>query len=66
VSGTNFLALAPLFVAPTDAEADKIVSAVSAQMRPFALKRVEEGGAAPASLTSESLVDFSIFGSPAP
>lgn len=64
VSGANFLALAPLFVAPTDAEAEKIVSAVSAQMRPFALKRVEDGAAAPASLTSESLAEFSIFGSP--
>lgn len=64
VSGANFLALAPLFVAPTDAEAEKIVSAVSTQMRPFALKRVEDGGAAPASVTSESLAEFSIFGSP--
>jgi len=63
VSGANFMALAPLFVAPTDAEAEKIVSAVSAQMRPFALRRVEDGAAAPASLTSESLADFSIFGS---
>lgn len=64
VTGANFLALAPLFVAPTDAEAENIVSAVSVQMRPFALKRVEGGGAAPARLTSESLADFSIFGSP--
>jgi len=64
VSGANFMALGPLFVAPTDAEAEKIVSAVSAQMRPFALKRVEDGSAAPASLTSESLAAFSIFGSP--
>ena len=64
VSGANFLALAPLFVAPTDAEAEKIVSTVSAQMRPFALKRVEGGEAAPQSLTSESLAAFSIFGSP--
>ena len=63
VSGANFMVLAPLFVAPTDAEAEKIVSAVSAQMRPFALRRVEDGAAAPASLTSESLADFSIFGS---
>jgi alkanesulfonate monooxygenase SsuD/methylene tetrahydromethanopterin reductase-like flavin-dependent oxidoreductase (luciferase family) len=64
VSGANFLALAPVFVAPTDSEAEKIVSAVAAQMRPFALKRVEGGAAGPASLTSESLADFSIFGSP--
>lgn len=64
VSGANFVALAPLFVAPTDAEAEKIVSTVSAQMRPFALKRIEDGAAAPASLTSESLAQSSIFGSP--
>lgn len=63
-SGANFLALAPLFVAPTDAEAESIVTRVAAQMRPFALKRVEDGAAAPASLTSESLAEFSIFGSP--
>jgi alkanesulfonate monooxygenase SsuD/methylene tetrahydromethanopterin reductase-like flavin-dependent oxidoreductase (luciferase family) len=64
VSGANFLVLAPLFVAPTDAEAEKIVNTVAAQMRPFALKRVEGGAAAPASLTSESLATSSIFGSP--
>ena len=64
VSGANFLVLAPLFLAPTDAEAEKIVSDVSAQMRPFALKRVEHGEAAPASLTGASLADSSIFGSP--
>jgi alkanesulfonate monooxygenase SsuD/methylene tetrahydromethanopterin reductase-like flavin-dependent oxidoreductase (luciferase family) len=64
VSGANFLVLGPLFVAPTDAEAEKIVIDVAAQMRPFALKRTEDGAAAPASVTSESLADFSIFGSP--
>ena len=64
VTGANFLVLAPLFVAPTDAEAEKIVKGVAAQMRPFALKRVEGGAAAPASLTSESLADSAIFGSP--
>ncbi|HWE72948.1 MAG TPA: LLM class flavin-dependent oxidoreductase [Stellaceae bacterium] len=64
MSGANFMALSPLFVAPTDAEAERIVGAVSAQMRPFALKRVEDGAAAPASLTAAALADFSIFGSP--
>jgi hypothetical protein len=39
VSGANFLVLAPLFVAPTDAEAEKIVNGVTTQMRPFALER---------------------------
>lgn len=63
-SGANFMALAPLFVAPTDAEAEKIVSAVGAQTRPFALKRLEGGAAGPAGVTSASLAETSIFGSP--
>jgi alkanesulfonate monooxygenase SsuD/methylene tetrahydromethanopterin reductase-like flavin-dependent oxidoreductase (luciferase family) len=64
VSGANFMVLSPLFVAPTDAEAEKIVATVAAQMRPFALKRTEDGSAAPQSVTSEALAQFSIFGSP--
>jgi alkanesulfonate monooxygenase SsuD/methylene tetrahydromethanopterin reductase-like flavin-dependent oxidoreductase (luciferase family) len=64
VSGANFMVLSPLFVAPTDAEAEKIVATVAAQTRPFALKRTEDGSAAPQSVTSEALAQFSIFGSP--
>jgi alkanesulfonate monooxygenase SsuD/methylene tetrahydromethanopterin reductase-like flavin-dependent oxidoreductase (luciferase family) len=63
VNGAHFMGLTPLFVAPTDAEAEKIVSSVAAQMEPFVTKRAVLGSPTP-PLSGEALIKISVFGSP--
>jgi len=64
VSGANFLVLAPVFVAPTDAEAERIAATVAEETLPFALKRVERTPAPGTLSPGEALVKFALFGSP--
>lgn len=64
VSGANFMVAAPLFVAPTDAEAERIAADVAKETIPFALKRVESPTAPGTLSPGEALVKFAVFGSP--
>jgi alkanesulfonate monooxygenase SsuD/methylene tetrahydromethanopterin reductase-like flavin-dependent oxidoreductase (luciferase family) len=64
VSGANFMVLAPLFVAPTDAEAERIAAEVAKETLPFAMRRVETPPAPGTLSPGEALVKFAIFGSP--
>jgi len=64
VSGANFLVAAPLFVAPTDAEAERIAAEVAKETLPFAQKRVETASKPGVVSPGEALVKFAIFGSP--
>jgi len=63
VSGANFLCLAPVFVAPTDREAERIVEAVASETGPFVRRRFE-GAPEPGTPGPDTLRNSSIFGSP--
>jgi alkanesulfonate monooxygenase SsuD/methylene tetrahydromethanopterin reductase-like flavin-dependent oxidoreductase (luciferase family) len=65
VSGANFIVLAPVIVAPTDAEAEKIAGNVAAQTKPFVTKRTESPPPPGTLLAGEALIKFQVFGSPA-
>jgi alkanesulfonate monooxygenase SsuD/methylene tetrahydromethanopterin reductase-like flavin-dependent oxidoreductase (luciferase family) len=64
VSGANFLVATPLFVAPTDAEAERIAAEVAKETLPFARKRVETSPAPGTLSPGEALIKFAVFGSP--
>jgi alkanesulfonate monooxygenase SsuD/methylene tetrahydromethanopterin reductase-like flavin-dependent oxidoreductase (luciferase family) len=64
VSGANFLAVTPIFLAPTDSEAERIYAAVAAETGPFASKRVERPLAQGELSPGEALIKFAVFGSP--
>jgi alkanesulfonate monooxygenase SsuD/methylene tetrahydromethanopterin reductase-like flavin-dependent oxidoreductase (luciferase family) len=65
VSGANFIALVPVFVAPTDREAEKIAGEVAAQTLPFLQKRTEAPPPPGTIGPGEALIKFAVFGSPA-
>ena len=65
VSGANFIVLAPIFVAPTDAEAEKVAAEVAAQTQPFIDKRTELLPPPGTISPGEALIKFAVFGSPA-
>ncbi|HVV94897.1 MAG TPA: LLM class flavin-dependent oxidoreductase [Hyphomicrobiales bacterium] len=64
VSGANFMVLAPLFVAPTDAEAERIAAEMARQTLPFVEKRTETSPPAGTPPPGETLIKSAIFGSP--
>jgi alkanesulfonate monooxygenase SsuD/methylene tetrahydromethanopterin reductase-like flavin-dependent oxidoreductase (luciferase family) len=64
VTGANFIVLAPIIIAPTDAEAERIAGEMAAQTRPFLLKRAESPPAPGTLSPGEALITFAIFGSP--
>ena len=65
VTGANFAALVPLFVAPTDAEAERIAANAAKQSGAIASKRLQANeGPAAAFWTPENFLKASVFGSP--
>lgn len=65
VSGANFAVLAPVIVAATDAEAEKIAAEIADKTLPFAHKRIEAPLPPGAISPGEALTKFAIVGSPA-
>src|SRR5262245_44421838 len=64
VSGANFMVLVPLFVAPTDAEAEKIAADMARETLPLLDKRVETPPPSGVLGPGEALVKFAVAGSP--
>jgi alkanesulfonate monooxygenase SsuD/methylene tetrahydromethanopterin reductase-like flavin-dependent oxidoreductase (luciferase family) len=64
VDGANFIVLAPVFVAPTDSDAERIADEVAKLTLPFIEKRTESPPPSGTIPPGEALIKFAVFGSP--